>query len=286
MKIQSVAVIGAGQMGSGIAALAASQGMSVIVMDQQISQLEKAKRVIEDRWKRNEEKGYITAEERSHWSAQLQYTHQLEQLDRVDLVIEAIIEQRKQKQALFQTLDRFAADHTILASNTSSLSITELAAHTSRATKVIGMHFMNPVHRMPLVEVVQGLETNEEVVQTIVKLARDWGKEPVVVQDAPGFISNRLLMPMLNEAVFALQEGIASAEEIDQIMRLGMNHPMGPLALADLIGLDTCLYIMESLYQGFGDDKYRPCPLLRKYVQAGRLGKKSGRGFYLYSVEE
>jgi len=199
-----------------------------------------------------------------------------------DLVIEAVVENMDVKTKLFAELDKIARPETILASNTSSLPITEIAAATKRPDKVIGMHFMNPVPVMKLVEIIRGLATADEVYETIEAVTRTLGKVPVEVNDFPGFISNRVLMPMINEAIYALYEGVATKEAIDEVMKLGMNHPMGPLTLADFIGLDTCLYIMETLHEGFGDDKYRPCPLLRKYVKAGWLGRKTGRGFYTY----
>lgn len=200
----------------------------------------------------------------------------------VDLVIEAVVENKQVKADLFRQLDEHAPAHTILATNTSSLPITEIAAATKRPEKVIGMHFMNPVPVMKLVEVIRGLATSDETFRVVDRLARHMGKTPVEVQDFPGFVSNRVLMPMINEAIYAVYEGVATPEAIDEVMKLGMNHPMGPLTLADFIGLDTCLYIMETLYEGFGDSKYRPCPLLRKYVAAGWLGRKTGRGFYVY----
>ncbi len=200
----------------------------------------------------------------------------------VDVVIEAAVENMEVKKQLFAELDQIAPAHTILATNTSSLPITEIAAATNRPEQVIGMHFMNPVPVMKLVEIIRGLATKDEVYAAIETMAKDLGKVPVEVNDFPGFISNRVLMPMINEAIFTLYEGVASKEAIDEVMKLGMNHPMGPLQLADFIGLDTCLYIMETLQEGLGEDKYRPCPLLRKYVKAGWLGKKTGRGFYEY----
>lgn len=201
----------------------------------------------------------------------------------VDLVIEAAIENMEIKTKLFAELDEITPKHVILASNTSSLPITEIAAATRRPEKVIGMHFMNPVPVMKLVEIIRGLATTDEVYKKVEKMAESLSKVPVEVNDFPGFVSNRILMPMINEAIYTLYEGVATKEAIDDVMKLGMNHPMGPLTLADFIGLDTCLYIMETLHQGLGDDKYRPCPLLRKYVKAGWLGKKSGRGFYEYN---
>ena len=206
----------------------------------------------------------------------------LEDARDVDIVIEAATENMEIKQSIFKQLDEIAPEHAILATNTSSLPITEIAAVTKRPEKVIGMHFMNPVPVMKLVEVIRGLATADEVYKTVEQMAIELGKKPVEVNDFPGFVSNRILLPMINEAIYALYEGVATKEAIDDVMKLGMNHPMGPLQLADFIGLDTCLYIMEILHEGLGDSKYRPCPLLRKYVAAGWLGKKSGRGFYIY----
>jgi 3-hydroxybutyryl-CoA dehydrogenase len=239
---------------------------------------------IADLLARNVEKGKLSAEEREGILDRIATTTQLEEAaQEADLVIEAVVEKLEVKAEIFRRLDQCCPNHTILASNTSSLPITEIAAATKRPEQVIGMHFMNPVPVMKLVEVIRGLATSEDVFRLVVAAAERMGKTPVEVNDYPGFVSNRILMPMINEAIYAVYEGVATPEAIDQVMKLGMNHPMGPLTLADFIGLDTCLYIMETLHEGFGDSKYRPCPLLRKYVKAGWLGRKSGRGFYQYS---
>lgn len=244
--------------------------------------VEKGFEQISNNLSRQVEKGKMTESEKILVFDQLFKSTDLQHAQYVDVVIEAAIENIDIKKRIFTELDKYAPEHAILATNTSSLPITEIAAATSRPEKVIGMHFMNPVPVMRLVEIIRGLSTTDEVHREIETMARSLNKVPVEVKDFPGFVSNRLLMPMINEAVFTLYEGIATKEAIDEVMKLGMNHPMGPLALADFIGLDTCLYIMETLHEGFGDDKYRPCPLLRKYVKAGWLGKKSGRGFYMY----
>jgi len=238
--------------------------------------------IIEKNLKRQVEKGRMTEIEKANAIENLIRSTDLNDAVNVDIVIEAASEKMDVKKEIFSKLDCIAPKQTILASNTSSLPITEIAAVTSRPEKVIGMHFMNPVPVMKLVEIIRGLATTDEVYETIEKMAKDLGKVPVEVNDFPGFVSNRVLMPMINEAIYTLYEGVATKEAIDEVMKLGMNHPMGPLTLADFIGLDTCLYIMETLHDGFGDDKYRPCPLLRKYVKAGWLGKKTGRGFYTY----
>ncbi len=225
----------------------------------------------------------MTEEEKEGVLSRLTLSTNLEDAKNVDIVIEAAVENMTIKKDIFSKLDSIAPEHTILATNTSSLPITEIAAVTKRPEKVIGMHFMNPVPVMKLVEIIRGLATADEVYQAVEDMSKSLSKVPVEVNDFPGFVSNRVLMPMINEAIYTLYEGVASKEAIDDVMKLGMNHPMGPLTLADFIGLDTCLYIMETLHEGFGDDKYRPCPLLRKYVKAGWLGKKTGRGFYEYS---
>jgi 3-hydroxybutyryl-CoA dehydrogenase len=282
LEIKRISVIGAGQMGSGIAQVAIQAGFAVILMDITTTLVERGLQNLEHNLARQVDKGKLKAQEQAVILSQLSTTTKLEVASDVDLVIEAIKENKEDKGELFKRLDEMAAAHTIFASNTSSLSITELAANTKRPEQVIGMHFMNPVPVMKLIEVIRGLATNEETYQTIVEVSKRLGKLPVEVNDFPGFISNRVLMPMINESIYAIYEGVATPEAIDEVMKLGMNHPMGPLELADFIGLDTCLYIMETLYEGFGDSKYRPCPLLKKYVVAGWLGKKSGRGFYQY----
>lgn len=283
MTIQKVMVIGAGQMGLGIAQVCALNGYQVILHDIQEVFVAKGVTNIAHQLARQVEKGKITIAVKEATLARLTATTDLQQAARVDLVIEAVSENMEIKTKVFAQLDKIASMHTILATNTSSLSITAIAATTNRPSKVIGMHFMNPVPVMPLIEVIRGLATANDVYITIEKMAKSLAKVPVEVNDFPGFVSNRILLPMINEAIYTLYEGVATKEAIDEVMKLGMNHPMGPLTLADFIGLDTCLYIMETLHQGFGDDKYRPCPLLRNYVKAGWLGKKSGRGFYAYT---
>lgn len=282
MEVRRVFVVGAGQMGSGIAQVAAQAGLQVTMRDIAPEILEKAMAVIRRNLQRSVEKGRITAGEQEAILGRLRTTLDLEGAAEADVVIEAIVENMQAKKDLFSELDRICPPGTILASNTSSLSITELAASTRRPDRFIGMHFMNPVPVMQLVEVVRGHLTSDETHQVIRDLAVRMGKTPVTVQDYPGFVANRVLFPMINEAIYCLMEGVASAEEIDTVMKLGMNHPMGPLALADLIGLDTCLAILETLHRGLGDPKYRPCPLLRRMVSAGLLGRKTGRGFYTY----
>ncbi|TCK02194.1 UNVERIFIED_ORG: 3-hydroxyacyl-CoA dehydrogenase [Anoxybacillus amylolyticus] len=282
MDVKTIMVVGAGQMGSGIAQVCAVAGYQVFLYDISEAQLDKGIANIEKGLARQVEKGKMTAADKDAALARLARSTDLHAAAEADLVIEAVVENMDVKTKLFAELDALARPETILASNTSSLPITEIAAATKRPEKVIGMHFMNPVPVMKLVEIIRGLATADDVYETIEAVARKLGKVPVEVNDFPGFISNRVLMPMINEAIYALYEGVATKEAIDEVMKLGMNHPMGPLTLADFIGLDTCLYIMETLHEGFGDDKYRPCPLLRKYVKAGWLGRKTGRGFYTY----
>lgn len=275
-------VIGAGQMGSGIAQVCAQSGFQVYLNDMNETALNKGLKNIEKLLTRAVEKGRITDEQKTETLGRLTPSSDLQDAKNCDLVIEAVVENMDVKTAVFKQLDDITPEHTILASNTSSLPITEIASVTKRPEKVIGMHFMNPVPVMKLVEIIRGLQTSDETYKAIEDLTYSLSKTPVEVNDFPGFVSNRILMPMINEAIYTLYEGVASVEDIDTVMKLGMNHPMGPLQLADFIGLDTCLYIMEVLHEGFGDSKYRPCPLLRKYVKAGWLGKKSGRGFYQY----
>lgn len=282
MNIQTIMVVGAGQMGSGIVQVAAASGLKVLLHDISMAFIDKGLASINKQLSRGVEKGGLTEVRKAEILSRIQPSEQLEQAEQVDLVIEAISENMVLKTSLFQRLDTICPPMTILASNTSSLPITEIAAVTGRPAQVIGMHFMNPVPVMPLVEVIRGLETSQEVFEVVYKLSERMGKTPVEVKDFPGFVSNRILMPMINEAIFTIYEGVASVESVDTVMKLGMKHPMGPLELADFIGLDTCLSIMEILYEGFKDSKYRPCPLLRKYVKAGRLGRKSGQGFYSY----
>lgn len=282
MKIKKVMVIGAGQMGSGIAQVNAQAGFDVLLYDANQEAIEKGLQHIEKLLTRAVDKERITEDEKTATLKRLQPAKSLKDAESCDLVIEAIVENMDVKTKVFRELDEITPEHTILATNTSSLPITEIAAATKRPEKVIGMHFMNPVPVMKLVEVIRGIQTSDETYETIAKMSEALGKTSVEVADFPGFAANRILMPMINEAIYAVYEGVATPEDIDTVMKLGMNHPMGPLTLADFIGLDTCLYIMEVLYEGFGDSKYRPCPLLRKYVKAGWLGKKSGRGFYVY----
>ncbi|MHC8523649.1 3-hydroxybutyryl-CoA dehydrogenase [Rossellomorea sp. H39__3] len=282
MSIQKVMVIGAGQMGSGIAQVCAQAGYDVTLNDLKGEFVERGLSSIEKNLARAVEKGRMSADEKDQTTGRLSSSTDLQDAKGVDLIIEAAVENMDIKKTIFAQLDEIAPEHTILATNTSSLPITEIAAATNRPQRVIGMHFMNPVPVMKLVEIIRGLATSDEVYAAIEDMTNKLQKTPVEVEDFPGFVANRILMPMINEAVYTLYEGVASKEDIDSVMKLGMNHPMGPLTLADFIGLDTCLYIMETLHEGFGDDKYRPCPLLRKYVKAGWLGRKTGRGFYEY----
>ncbi|MCA0170526.1 3-hydroxybutyryl-CoA dehydrogenase [Bacillus sp. RAR_GA_16] len=282
MEIKTIMVIGAGQMGAGIAQVCAASGYTVYLNDLKQEFIDKGLARIEKNLSKQVSKERITQDDLTGTMDRLKATTDLQDAKQVDIVIEAAVENMEVKCNLFARLDEIAQDHTILATNTSSLPITEIAAATKRPEKVIGMHFMNPVPVMKLVEIIRGLATTDESYQSVEKLAVDLGKTAVEVNDFPGFVSNRILMPMINEAIYTVYEGVASPEDIDSVMKLGMNHPMGPLTLADFIGLDTCLYIMETLQDGFGDDKYRPCPLLRKYVKAGWLGRKTGRGFYQY----
>ncbi|MGB3261116.1 3-hydroxybutyryl-CoA dehydrogenase [Paenisporosarcina sp.] len=282
MTIQKVLVIGAGQMGSGIAQVCAQAGFDVKLNDMKEEFFQRGLTTIKKNLSRNVEKGRMTEDEKEQVLSRITKSLDLNDASDVDLVIEAAVENMEIKQQIFKQLDEITPKHTILASNTSSLPITEIAAATNRPEQVIGMHFMNPVPVMKLVEIIRGLATTDEVYTSIEEMTKKLNKVPVEVNDFPGFVSNRILMPMINEAIYTLYEGVATKEAIDDVMKLGMNHPMGPLQLADFIGLDTCLYIMEILHDGFGDSKYRPCPLLRKYVKAGWLGKKTGRGFYEY----
>ncbi|UVW11953.1 3-hydroxybutyryl-CoA dehydrogenase [Bacillus subtilis] len=282
MEIKQIMVAGAGQMGSGIAQTAADAGFYVRMYDVNPEAAEAGLKRLKKQLARDAEKGKRTETEVKSVISRISISQTLEEAEHADIVIEAIAENMAAKTEMFKTLDRICSPHTILASNTSSLPITEIAAVTNRPQRVIGMHFMNPVPVMKLVEVIRGLATSEETALDVMALAEKMGKTAVEVNDFPGFVSNRVLLPMINEAIYCVYEGVAKPEAIDEVMKLGMNHPMGPLALADFIGLDTCLSIMEVLHSGLGDSKYRPCPLLRKYVKAGWLGKKSGRGFYDY----
>jgi len=282
MEIKTFGVIGSGQMGNGIAQVAAASGLNVIMNDIDEKFVQGGIRTITKNLGRQVEKGTVKEEESKAVLSRITSSTSLKDMAKADFVVEAASERQDIKFAIFRELDEVCPEHAILSSNTSSIPIGRIAAQTKRPGKVIGMHFMNPVPVMKLCEIIRGIATTDETYRLTHELALKFGKTPAEANDYPGFISNRILMPMINEAVYCLYHGVGTKEAIDTVMKLGMNHPMGPLALADLIGLDTCLAIMETLYNGFSDSKYRPCPLLRKYVEAGWLGRKTGKGFYDY----
>ncbi len=282
MTIKTVGVLGAGTMGSGIAQVFARNGFTVHLVDNQPSHLQQAVTKIQKGLDKCIERGMIDEARKDNALSIIHTSPQMDVFASCDLVVEAVTEEEPTKIALFQSIDRICPDHTILASNTSAISLTRMAASTKRPDRFMGMHFMNPVPIMELVELIRGLQTSDETFNALFEISKQLNKTPVTVKDFPGFVSNRILMPMINEAIYTLYEGVATTEDIDAVMTLGMNHPMGPLRLADMIGLDTCLFIMNVLHDGFKDSKYRPCPLLQQMVDAGYLGKKSGKGFYDY----
>ena len=285
MKIDTIGVVGAGQMGSGIAQVAATAGLNVVLQDISVEFLERGMAGIKKNLQRSVDSQKLTESERDAALGRIMLVTEIAEMAKVDYAVEAASEDEIIKFSIFNELDKTCAEHTILASNTSSIPIGRIAARTKRPDKVIGMHFMNPVPAMRLVEIIRALTTSAETYQITVELTEKIGKTPAEASDYPGFIANRILLPMINEAIFCLYQGVGSCESIDTVMKLGMNHPMGPLALADLIGLDTCLAILETLHSGLGDPKYRPCPLLRQYVESGLLGRKTGKGFYTYNQQ-
>jgi 3-hydroxybutyryl-CoA dehydrogenase len=285
MSIGTVGVIGAGQMGAGVAQVAAQAGVKILLTDISEDYVARGRETIVRNLDRMIQRGRFKPEERDNILRRIDTTAKLEDLRDTDFVIEAVVENEDAKIALFQKLDKVCPEHVIFASNTSSISITRMGARTSRADRFIGMHFMNPVPAMRLVEIIRGLATSQETYEATRSLAERLGKNTMTAEDFPGFIVNRILLPMINEGIYTLYEGVGGVTDIDTAMKLGTNQPMGPLELADLIGLDTCLAIMEVMHRVFGDDKYRPCPLLKKYVDAGYLGRKAGRGFYTYDAQ-
>ena len=285
MSVSTVGIIGAGQMGAGVAQVAAQAGVNILLNDVSEEMCRRGLETVERNLDRMVQRGRLKLEERDRLLRRIEITHRLEDLASADFVLEAVVENEDAKIALFQRLDKICPPDIIFASNTSSISITRMAARTSRADRFIGMHFMNPVPAMKLVEIIRGLATSQQTYEATRALAERLGKDTMTAEDFPGFIVNRILLPMINEAIYTLYEGVGGVTDIDTAMKLGTNQPMGPLELADLIGLDTCLAIMEVMHRVFGDDKYRPCPLLKKYVDAGYLGRKATRGFYVYDAQ-